>query len=153
MLRRERTKHTLRNILNTKSSKPTNGNIRSDMPNNCYRFENPNTRWVERKSDGADNDGSSQACWMLKLPYHLLDEGEKDLAVHTGTKWFVYDERMAHRLPCSLYKREKRKVYEHSLEPLKIHRKASEKASDADFFDTNPWKWVKTPWFVHKYMI
>ena len=36
--------NTLRNILNTKSSKPTNGKSRSDMPNNCYRFENPNTR-------------------------------------------------------------------------------------------------------------
>jgi hypothetical protein len=82
---------------------------------------------VERKSDGADNDGSSQACWMLKLPHHLLDEGEKDLAVHTGTKRFVYHERMAYTLPCSLHQGEKRKVYEHSLESLKIHRKASVK--------------------------
>ena len=127
MLRRERTKHTLRNLLNTKSSKPTKGKSRSDLPNNCYRSENPNTRRVERKSDGADNDGSSQACWMLKLPHHLLDEGEKDLAVHTGTKRFVYYERMAYRLPCSLHQGEKRKVYEHSLESLKIHRKASVK--------------------------
>ena len=31
------------------------------------------------------------------------------------------------RLPCSLHQREKRKVYEHSLESLKIHRKASVK--------------------------
>jgi hypothetical protein len=64
---------------------------------------------------------------MLKLPHHLLDEGEKDLAVHTSTNRFVYYERMAHRLPCSLHQREKHKVYEHSLESLKIHRKASAK--------------------------
>ena len=37
----------------------------------------------------------------------------------------VYYERMAYRLPCSLHQGVKRKVYEHSLESLKIHRKAS----------------------------
>ena len=127
MLRRVRTKHTLRNLLNTKSSKPTKGKSRSDLPNNCYRSENPNTRRVERKSDGADNDGSSQACWMLKLPHHILDEERKDLAIRASAERLIYDQGVAHRLPCSLHQGEKRKVYEHSLESLKIHRKASVK--------------------------
>ena len=64
---------------------------------------------------------------MIKLPHHILDEERKDLAIRASAERLIYDQGVAHRLPCSLHQGEKRKVYEHSVEPLKIHRKASVK--------------------------
>ena len=56
---------------------------------------------------------------MIKLPHHILDEERKDLAISASAERLIYDQGVAHRLPCSLHRREKHEVYGHSLEAIK----------------------------------